>query len=170
MTSYNKEKFNKLVSSNPPSKWASKHLERKTQRAWSKDSFTIALNVLTILEEKGWSKARLAKELSVSPAYITKVVKGKVNFTLESLHKLGVALGEPLIDIKLIDRQRQNRDYEQLIKWLSTPVSIKTTKSTNPYRISITPVLSFTTSKTLAIPQKKFNSLAMANDNLRPTG
>jgi len=169
MTANNNDKFNKLIAIHPPSKWAKKHLERKIQRTWSMDSFTIALNVLTILEEKGWNKTRLAKELDVSTAYITKVVKGKVNFTLESLAKLSSALGEPLINIELIDREREKRNYEQMIEWLSAVKSIRTTKSTNRFNLTNTRVTSFR-SDTREVLHTEYNTMAMANNNLRPTG
>lgn len=168
-TTFNKEKFNELVSHNRLSKWPAKRQENKIKNSWSKNSFTIALNILTILEEKEWSKARLAQELEVSSAYVTKVVKGKVNFTLESIAKLEDALGQQLLDISLIDREREKHNYDQMIKWFEDSISIRITKSIKKYEIRTTPIRFYETTTRL-VHRKEFNTIAMANANLRPTG
>ena len=45
------------------------------------------------MEEQGMSRAELARRLGTSHAYVTKVLRGNVNFTLASLVKLGRATG-----------------------------------------------------------------------------
>jgi predicted transcriptional regulator len=46
-----------------------------------------------IMETNGISRSELARRLSVSPAYITKVVRGNVNFTVDSMVRLVRAAG-----------------------------------------------------------------------------
>jgi transcriptional regulator with XRE-family HTH domain len=56
--------------------------------------------VLARMESREMSRADLAKRLEVSPAYISKVMRGDANFTLESMVKLARALGGRLrVDI-----------------------------------------------------------------------
>jgi transcriptional regulator with XRE-family HTH domain len=50
-------------------------------------------NLRRLLEEKKETKAGLAKKLGKSPAYITKIFRGNVNFTLESMVRLVRAMG-----------------------------------------------------------------------------
>jgi transcriptional regulator with XRE-family HTH domain len=45
------------------------------------------------MEEEGISRAELARRLGSSPAYVTKVLRGNVSFTLVTLVKLARAVG-----------------------------------------------------------------------------
>lgn len=44
------------------------------------------------LEDLGWDKKDFAKELGTSPAYVTKLLSGGTNFTVETLYKVGKIL------------------------------------------------------------------------------
>jgi len=46
-----------------------------------------------IMESNGVSRSELARRLGVSPAYVTKVLRGNVNFTLDSMVRLARAAG-----------------------------------------------------------------------------
>lgn len=50
-------------------------------------------NLRRLMEQKKETKASLAKKLGKSPAYITKISRGNVNFTLESMVRLVRAIG-----------------------------------------------------------------------------
>lgn len=45
------------------------------------------------LEEEGVSRAELARRMGTSPAYVTKILRGDVNFTLATMSKLARSLG-----------------------------------------------------------------------------
>jgi transcriptional regulator with XRE-family HTH domain len=45
------------------------------------------------MEEHGVSRTELARRLGTSQAYVTKVLRGNVNFTLATLVKLALAVG-----------------------------------------------------------------------------
>ena len=60
-----------------------------------------AEDVFGWMQKKGWSKADLAREMGVSQAYITKIMKGNANFTLASMTKLARVLGARL-ELKLV--------------------------------------------------------------------
>lgn len=169
MHNYNKEKFSELVVKNGPSNWVNSHQKRRADRSWKKNSAIIALNVLTLLEQKGWSQARLAQEMDVSATQVSKIVKGQVNFTLESISKLEKALGHSLLKIDVIDPEREHRNYVQLIEWLKESKSVRTAKSFKKIPVAnVTVKTSF--SLTRNVPHKEFNLSVLADDNLRPTG
>jgi transcriptional regulator with XRE-family HTH domain len=46
-----------------------------------------------LMQENNISRKELAKRLGASPAYITKVLRGDVNFTIDSMVKLAKAAG-----------------------------------------------------------------------------
>lgn len=69
--------------------WARQHPEY-----WSeKIKLDVADMVVDRLEQLGISQAELARRMHTSPAFITKILRGYHNWTLETLAKAGVALG-----------------------------------------------------------------------------
>ncbi len=65
---------------------------------WYRKSCDIALKVNLALAEGKMTKQALAARLGVSPQYVSKIVKGGENLTLETISKLEEALGIPLSD------------------------------------------------------------------------
>ena len=59
----------------------------------------VVVLVKKIMDEKGYTQRDLAKKLDKSPSEISKWLKGKHNFTLRSLAKLQVELGESILYI-----------------------------------------------------------------------
>jgi ribosome-binding protein aMBF1 (putative translation factor) len=55
------------------------------------------------MKAKGISRAMLAEKLETTPAYVTKVMRGDVNFTLETMTKLAMAVDGKL-QIRFIDQ------------------------------------------------------------------
>ena len=165
---FNKKKFEEVVEKTASS-WATNHQKRRAEQAWKQKSAIIALNVLTLLEEKSWSQARLAKELDVSAQHVSNIVKGKVNFTLESIAKLEAALGSKLFEINLIDRDREARTIEFVKQWIDKELKHKAVKSTvkSTNLDSMRQVYSTDKRK---VPFKQYNSSEVVDYNLRPTG
>lgn len=64
--------------------------------------FTIG--VIKRMDDRGTSRAELADALQVSPAYVSKVLRGDVNLTLESMVKLARAVGGRLC-VGIIDEK-----------------------------------------------------------------
>lgn len=71
---------------------------RDENRSWLQKSFEISLQVLVAIEAKGWSQKKLAEEMGVSPQQVSKIVKGKENFTLQTIDTL-----ERILETKLIE-------------------------------------------------------------------
>src|SRR5437660_4364777 len=77
----------------------SKRLEELTSRLEQSEvfdieaaKFDISEHVFSMMERQGMSKAVLARRLGKSRAYITKILQGNANFTLESLVRIARAL------------------------------------------------------------------------------
>ena len=83
---------------------AERHEEYWTERAIAE--FTEDLS--RWMEAKGVSQAELAAAIGVSPPYISKVLKGNVNFTLATMTKLATALGAVVrVHLEPIDGKAQ---------------------------------------------------------------
>lgn len=94
----NKENFLELVSGTDTEvveliAW------RKENRVWLKRSQAVAIKVLSALAEKGMSQKDLAEIIGVSLQKVNKWVKGKENFTFETISILEDALRIELIYI-----------------------------------------------------------------------
>ena len=89
--------FSDLVSKDSVSGFEAAARESKANKAWLDTSFKIALLILARLKALGWKQTQLASAMNVSPQYISKIVRGKENLTIETI----VAL-EQVLEIKLI--------------------------------------------------------------------
>lgn len=95
------EALNKLkgIVSNTPSQWHKDVEQRAEEKPWKRRSQAVALAVLRTLRAKKMSQKELAKQLGVSPQLVNKWVKGKENFTFETVAKLEEALGIQLMEV-----------------------------------------------------------------------
>jgi antitoxin component HigA of HigAB toxin-antitoxin module len=55
------------------------------------------------MDDIGMKRADLAREIDTSTAYITKVMRGDANFTLETMTKLAMAVNAKL-QVRIVDR------------------------------------------------------------------
>ena len=84
-------------SSSEPSKWLEKAEWRKANRDWSNYSRKIAIVVAMSLENLHMSQKQLAELVGCSPQYVSRLLKGEENLTLETLCKLERALNVPIM-------------------------------------------------------------------------
>jgi hypothetical protein len=92
----NKEKFLELVSGKDQN--MSKEIKQRiAQRAMLRASQHIALRILERLEELKWTQKEFALKMGVTPQYVNKILKGKENFTLETLVLLQSTLDIPIL-------------------------------------------------------------------------
>lgn len=70
---------------------------RQKNKYWLKYSRFIALKVLHRLDEVKMTQRHLAEQLNCSPQYVSKLLKGNANMTLETISKL-----EDLLKIDLV--------------------------------------------------------------------
>jgi transcriptional regulator with XRE-family HTH domain len=80
-----------------------KSFSQLLSEAKKRDSYWVARAIATFTEEfhklaeQGEiSRAELARRLGTSPAYITKILRGNVNFTVETMVRLARAVGGQL--------------------------------------------------------------------------
>jgi len=81
------------------SKWHEESNFRAINEKWLKQSQAVALKVLRTLRKEGITQKELAKRMKVSPQVVSRWVKGKTNFTFETIAKLEVALKIKLLNI-----------------------------------------------------------------------
>lgn len=102
-------------------------------QTWLDKSAKIAISVLSALKDLKMSKQELADKMGVKAQYISRIVKGTENLTLETISKLEKALGKDLMSIPDYSF-RTKADYNMYTKnihW-TTPISCSfTTKGTN---------------------------------------
>ena len=74
------------------SKWRELFDFLETNKSWLRHSQNIAMLMLDRMEELGMSQKQLAEKMNCSPQYISKVLRGRENLSLETLTKIENAL------------------------------------------------------------------------------
>jgi antitoxin component HigA of HigAB toxin-antitoxin module len=75
-----------------PSKWREAATERRENREWLRYSQFIAMRMLDRMEELGMTQKHLAELMGCSQQYVSRILKGKENLSLETLSKIECAL------------------------------------------------------------------------------
>ncbi len=109
------------------------------ERAKERDSyhveaakFEISEQVYVAMEEKGITEAELSRRLGVSRAYVNKILQGSANLTIESLVKIGRALGREFrFEFFEPKKQVTTSDQNGFAKATPRPRSAKLGKITN---------------------------------------
>lgn len=60
-------------------------------------------NLLRAMDRRGMSNADLAAAIGSSPAYVTKILRGDINFTLVTMTKLAMAVDGKL-DVRILGK------------------------------------------------------------------
>ena len=101
------EKLNALKSYTP-SEWREKAHWRRENREWLKKSREIALAVLNAISNNpAMTQKELARQMGVSPQYVSKILKGEENLSLQTITKL-----ESILEIELISVHKQVQQFE----------------------------------------------------------
>ena len=86
--------------SSTPSKWREEAQYRVENRAWLKHSQMIAMRVLDEMENKGLTQKEFAQRVGCSQQYISRILKGKENLSIETISKIEAALGVSILEIR----------------------------------------------------------------------
>lgn len=78
------------------SRWREEAEWRRANRAWLRRSQAIAVKVLDKMDEMQWTQAQVAERIGCSQQYVSRIVKGSENLTLEMISKI-----EDALDIKI---------------------------------------------------------------------
>lgn len=89
----------KGYSSSTPSKWREKAIWRTENKAWLRYSQRIAMIMLDRMEELGLSQKSLAERMKCSQQYISRVLKGTENLSIETISKIETALEIELLSL-----------------------------------------------------------------------
>ena len=88
----------KLYASPTPSKWREEAEERLANKSWLRHSQMIAMKMLDKMEAVGMTQKILAERMGCSQQYVSKILKGRKNMSLDTLSELEDALGINLIN------------------------------------------------------------------------
>ena len=91
------QKMNRLAQGNT-SNWTSKAQWRKENEHWLNRSAKIAMKILLRLRECEMTQKDLAKQMGVSAQYVSKLLKGNENMSLETIAKI-----ESLLNIQILE-------------------------------------------------------------------
>ena len=89
--------FLEAHKSNTPSKWREEAEWRRENWSWLRHSQKIAVKVLLQMKQEGLTQKVLAERMNCTQQYVSKILKGKENMSLDTLSRLENALGISLI-------------------------------------------------------------------------
>lgn len=78
------------------SRWREEAEWRRANRVWLRRSQAIAVKILDKMDEMQWTQAQVAERIGCSQQYVSRIVKGSENLTLEMISKI-----EDALDIKI---------------------------------------------------------------------
>ena len=91
------QEFLEAHQSETPSKWSEEAEWRRDNWSWLRHSQKIAVKVLLQMKQEGLTQKALAERMNCTQQYVSKILKGKENMSLDTLSKLEDALGINLI-------------------------------------------------------------------------
>lgn len=83
--------------SGTPSKWRDEANWRRENKAWLQHSQRIAVKLLSFMKRENLTQNAMAKRMDCTQQYVSKILRGNENLTLETLSKLEEAMGIQLI-------------------------------------------------------------------------
>ena len=95
------EIINKLERHQPesPSTWRDKAEKRIANKKWLRYSQYVAMRMLQKMEETGINQRGLAERMGCSQQYISKILKGQENLSIETICKI-----EESLEIELLPK------------------------------------------------------------------
>lgn len=95
------EVFGKIETST----WNDAARKKRENMAWLHHSQEVALALLELMDQRNMTQKALAEKMNVSPQLINKWVKGKENFTFETVSKLEAVFGVKLLRVELLSNR-----------------------------------------------------------------
>lgn len=80
-----------------PSKWREEAEWRRENASWLRHSQKIAVKVLLKMKELNLTQKALADRMNCTQQYVSKILKGKENLSLDTMTRLEDALGISLV-------------------------------------------------------------------------
>ena len=89
----------KQHESETPSKWREEAEYRRANKCWLRRSQKIAVKILSKMRGSGISQTELAHKMVCSQQYVSKILKGQENLSLETISKIEDSRGLSLLVI-----------------------------------------------------------------------
>lgn len=83
--------------SKTPSKWRDEATWRRENKAWLRHSQRIAVKLLSFMKRENLTQNAMAERMNCTQQYVSKILRGTENLTLETLSKLEEAMQTQLI-------------------------------------------------------------------------
>ncbi len=96
-----KNKLEEVFGKIEASKWNEAAHKQKEAKTWLHYSQEVALALLELMDQRKITQKALAEKMNVSPQLINKWVKGKENFTFETVARLEEVFGVKLLKVEL---------------------------------------------------------------------
>ena len=90
--------------SSAPSAWRENAEWRMANRSWLRYSQRIAMMMLDRMEELGLTQKQLAERMGCSQQYISRILKGTENLSIETITKIENALELAILEPSFISR------------------------------------------------------------------
>ena len=72
-------------------------MRRGSSSTTSSGSWKFVDNIIRLLERKGMTRQEFARRLDVRPSYVTKILSGSENFTIETMQKMAGIFGYQVV-------------------------------------------------------------------------
>lgn len=89
----------KQYQSSTPSKWRENAEWRLANKSWLRYSQQIAMMMLDKMDELNMTQKKLAELMGCSQQYVSKVLKGQENLSLETLSKIERCLNIQILSV-----------------------------------------------------------------------
>ena len=97
-------KLNQQADGGTSSKWREKAVWRNENKSWLRYSQRIAMMMLDKMEELGLTQKSVAERLGCSQQYVSRVLKGTENLSIETISKIEEALGLEILEPVFVSR------------------------------------------------------------------
>ena len=91
----------KAHKSSSPSRWKEEAQFRVENKGWLRYSQKIAMRVLDEMDTKGFTQKEFAEKVGCSQQYISRILKGRENLSLETISKIEAALETTIVEINI---------------------------------------------------------------------
>ena len=103
------QEFLEAHQSETPSTWREEAEWRRDNWSWLQHSQKIAVKVLLQMKQQGLTQKALGERMDCTQQYVSKILKGKENMSLDTLTKLEDALGISLIYDEAFETNQRDR-------------------------------------------------------------
>ena len=102
-----------------PSKWGENAKWRRDNERWLKYSRSITMKVMRAMDDQSVTQSELAERMGCSQQYVSNLLKGSSNMTLETISRLEEALGIDILHSELTAVSGYSQPFLSSARYLS---------------------------------------------------